>query len=450
MKRKAFYKELFIIAVPIMIQYLITSSINLIDTLMIGALGEKEIASIGIANQYYFLFSLILIGVYSGCNVLIAQFWGKKDTENIKRVLGISLIIGIALSIIFIFGGLFFNKEIIFIFNKNNDVIDIGSKYLLLVCISYIFIAISQGFGIASRGIGKTVTPMVASAIALGFNILFNYVLIFGHMGFPALGVIGAAIATNIARAVEMVLIVFYIYYKKGVLAAKIDELLDLSVAFTKKVVKSINPVVVNELCWGSGVIVYSIVYGNLGTEAMASVQISNTIQNIFMVILFGIANAACVMIGNRVGEEDIEGSKEYSKILIKLSLIISIIIAFALALSSKKILSYYNISKYVYDSTLIMLMITAVIFPARFINVLLIIGILRGGGDIKYALRIELLTMWIVGVPMSIIGAYILKLPVYYVFALVTLEEITKCVFSIKRYRSGKWIRNIVSEISN
>lgn len=448
MIKSPFYKNLFRIGFPIMIQYFITSSLNLMDSFMIGRLGEEAVAGLGIANQYFFLFNIIVMGIYSGCNVLISQFWGKKDKTNIRKVLGISLVLGVTVSIIFTFFATFFGEGVIRIFNKNNEVIYLGKSYLQLVALSYVFMAIAYAFGIGSRGVQQAFLPMLCSGIALILNVFFNYIFIFGKFGMPAMGVRGAALATLIARVFEMCLIIFLIYGRKHVLKASFSEMLDFDSKFFKDLMTVTVPVVMNELCWGFGMVIYSVIYGNMGTKAIAAVQICMTVQNMFFIILFAISNAACVMVGNEVGRDDFEKAKLYAKQLFKICLWVSLVISLALAASSKLILSFYNISYEVYYSALYMLWITALVLPIRFVNILLIVGILRGGGDTSYVLKIELATMWLVGVPICLIGAFLLNIEVHYVYFLVTIEEVVKCIFAVKRYKSRKWMRNLIENM--
>jgi putative MATE family efflux protein len=419
------------------------------DSFMIGRLGEEAVAALGISNQYFFLFNIIIMGIYSGCNVLISQFWGKKNTSNIRKVLGISLALGLSISLIFTFTGRFFSTEIISIFNRDDIVIKLGKSYLMIVCISYIFTSVSLAFGIGSRGVQKTFLPMLCSLFALLLNIFFNYTLIFGKFNMPAMGVKGAAIATLIARAAEMVLILLLIYKREHILNASLGEMLAFDKKFFNNTMNVAVPVVINELCWGLGAVMYSIIYGNMGTRAIAAVQICMTVQNMFFIVLFAVSNAACVMIGNEIGKDDFEKAKVYSKKLIRICFILSIVIALALILSSKSILTIYKVSNEVYHNALFMLLITALILPVRFMNVLLIVGILRGGGDTSYVLKIELGTMWLIGVPLCAIGAFFMDIPVYQVYLLVTLEEVVKCVISIRRYKSEKWMKNLVENMN-
>lgn len=449
MKNKIFFKELMILAVPIMIQFTITSCLNLMDSLMIGSLGDEAVAALGIANQYYFMFNLILMGIYSGGGVLISQYYGTHDMPQIKKVLGVCLSIGVCFSAISALIGHHFSTQIISIFDSNPTVVNLGSKYLMAVVVSYVFMSITFAFGISSRSIGKAYVPMGTSAVALVINIVLNYGLIFGHWGLPKLGVLGAAYATVFARFVEMVLMVSYIYISNNPLKSKAIELFGYSKTFFKTTMQTVMPVVINELCWGVGFVIYSYFYGHLGTKALASVQISNTIYSLFMILLFAVSNASCVMVGKKVGEGNDIIAKRYGDLFIKLTLGLGIIMGVLLFLLSPFILDIYKVSPEVLESTKWMLYINAILLPIRFMGVILIVGIFRGGGSSHIALKIELFTMWCIGVPICFLGAMILKLEVYQVFALVSLEEISKCFISLWIYKKNTWIKNLTDEKS-
>lgn len=444
-----FLKNLIMIALPIVIQNLIASSINMLDTLMIGKVGETEIAAVGIANQFFFLFDMFIVGIFSGCSIFISQFWGKKDTKNIRKVLGVGLIIATLISFVFMTLAVVVPDKIVAIFNTDPDVIETAALYLKTVSISYLFTAITFGYNMASRSIGNTILPMIVSFISLVCNGILNYMLIFGNFGAPSMGVVGAAIATTIARIVEFAILVWYIYKTKNVLAVSLQEIINISKEFADKVINTIIPVVLNELCWGLGTIVYSIIYGRIGKQAIASVQICSSVQNLFMVITFGFANAATVMIGNKVGKNDIETGKIYAKRFAVLSFITGIILGTALFASSKSILSFFSISKDVFFNSLMILYFTSVILPIRIFNTVLIVGILRGGGDTRFSLIAEAFTMWFIGVPLAFIGAFYWKLLVYYVAALATVEEIIKFTLGYFRLSSNKWIQSVINDFN-
>ena len=374
---RKFLSNMLKIALPIMIQNLVTSSLNMADTIMVGKLGEVQIASVGIANQYFFLFTMILTGLCGGCSVFISQYWGKKDFANIKRMLGLGLASALFVSVVFMAAGFISTDAIISLFNKDSIVIDLGGKYLFIVLFSYIFTAVTFVYGYSLRSIGNTVAPLIVNIAALLCNVFLNYVLIFGKLGAPALGVEGAAIATLIARVLEAIILVILVYKDNGVLAANASELLDLSRDFFKRSYTIILPVLLNDVLWAMASLIYSVVYGRMGTGATAAIQICNTVSNMFMVVTFGMASASAIMVGNSIGEGKEDQAVDYAKKFMAVSLIISIILGLSLALTAPLILDLFNISIEVRSSTLIMLYIISFIFVIRFLGMVIIVGIL-------------------------------------------------------------------------
>ena len=446
---REFYKKMLVIALPVTLQNFITSFLNMLDTVMVGRLGETEIAAVGIANQYFFLFIMFLIGLSAGCSVFIAQFWGKQDLRNIKRIMGVGLSSAILVSLVFTVLGLLFPREVMALFNQDPQVIALGAGYLRIVLVSYFFTAVTFVYSFSLRSIGQAISPMVISAVALIINAFLNYMLIFGKFGAPAMGVEGAALATVIARVVETVLLITYIYSRKGVLAATLRELTDFSFEFVKKSYHTIFPVVLNEMCWGLASLVYEAVYGRMGTQAVAAIQICNTINNLFLIVAFGLASAASVMVGNSIGAGEEQLSKDYARRFSFLSVGAGVGLGLLLAVSSPAILSIFNVSDTVREASQNIVYISSAIFFIRALNIILIVGILRGGGDAKQAFIIEGSTMWFIGVPLTIIGAFVFQQPVYIVYALAMIEEICKCILCLMRLKSGLWIKNVTHQLA-
>ncbi|HEY8464003.1 MAG TPA: MATE family efflux transporter [Bacillota bacterium] len=443
-----FYRRMLQLALPVMVQNFISSFLNMIDTVMVGKLGETEIAAVGIANQFFFLFNMLMIGLGAGCGVLIAQFWGKGEVKNIKRVLGIGLGSATVIALSFMITGYLFPRGIIAVFNRETRVVALGAEYLKIVLASYVFTGITFIYNFALRSIGKTVQPMLISALAVLCNAFFNYLFIFGKFGAPAMGVAGAALATVIARIVETLLLVTAVYAEKGALAASVSELVNFNMGYLKKSYRVIFPVILNDLCWGLANLVYGAVYGRMGTQAVAVVQICNTISNLFMVVIFGMSSAAAVMVGNSIGAGEVSLGRNYAKRFSVLAVVTGIGLGLVLAGVAPVLLAVFNVSRAARSYALIILYIIALIFFIRVFDIILIVGILRGGGDVRYALLLEGCTMWFVGVPLTILGAWVFQLPVYAVYALAVAEEITKCIFGIQRLKSGRWIHNVIHNL--
>lgn len=445
---REFMNKMLKIALPVMTQNFITAFLNMIDTVMVGKLGEAEIAAVGIANQYFFFFNMFLIGLCAGCSIFIAQFWGKKDLKNIKRILGIGLLSALVISLVFMVVGFLNPAKVIALFSKDYAVIDLGGRYLRIALISYLFIGITLVYNYSLRSIGDATKPMLISVIALICNIFFNYMLIFGNFGAPAMGVEGAAMATVIARVVETTILLIYVYAGKGVMAAALRELTDVTFGFLVKSYQTIFPVILNDICWGLASLVYVAVYGRMGVQAVAAIQICNTVNNLFMVVIIGMASAAAVMVGNSIGEGKESQSNDYARRFSIISVMVGISLGLVLMIIAPMLLSFFNVSATVKSSSLIILYMISIIFLVRALGIMLIIGILRGGGDAKMALYIEGFTMWFIGVPLTILGAFVFHLPVYLVYGLAMLEEIFKCGLAIVRLKSGQWIKNVTHDM--
>ncbi|MGL4688413.1 MAG: MATE family efflux transporter, partial [Fusobacteriaceae bacterium] len=312
-ENKKFYRTLVVITIPIVIQNLIASSINMLDTVMIGNVGQEELAAVGIANQYYFLFSLAIFGVAAGCGVFIAQLWGKKDIKNIKSTLGVGLISSVLITLIFVAFGIIYPREIMGIFSVDKKVIELGRDYLLIVSVSFILTAISFSYASALRSVRNSSLPMWASVGALIVNGVLNYVLIFGKLGFSPMGVRGAAIATLTARTVEVSILIYYIYGREHILKATAKELFNLSGTMVANIFKVATPIILNDICFGLSTVTYSAIYGRIGTEAIATIQICTTVFTLFLVLIYGLANSAVVVVGNEIGAGRSEQGKIYA-----------------------------------------------------------------------------------------------------------------------------------------
>lgn len=451
-KNKDFYKIMLSIALPITLQNLISSSVNMLDTLMITSLGNESLAAVGLANQVFFFYSVTIFGVATGSSIFIAQFWGKKDVKNIGRVMGISLAIAIFLGVIFTLAALFIPESIMRIFSDDKEVIRLGVDYLRVVSLSYIITGISFIYAVASRSIGQAKMPMVASIASFVTNLVFNYLLIFGKFGFPQLGVKGAAYGTLIARSAEIALILYSIYLNKrncNPLAHNIKSMTDWSGDFIKKYFKTAYPVILNEAFWSLGTVLYSLAYAKIGTEAAAAIQILNTVQNIFMVMMRGLANACTVMVGNKIGADEENEAIEYANSFMILSVVLGLLMGIALFFTTDAILLFFrNITPSLRESSKKLLIVLAVFFFIKSFNGTLIVGVLRGGGDTKFSMVLEMGAVWLVGVPLAFLGALVFSLPVYYVFVLVNMEEVIKAAIGIPRIVSKKWVTNVVRDM--
>ncbi|WP_054740047.1 MATE family efflux transporter [Cellulosilyticum ruminicola] len=445
-KDKAFLSTLLMLAIPITLQSFITSSLNLVDTMMVGKLGETAISAVGLANQYMFVFTLCLMGINAGASVFMSQFWGGRDLKGIKTFLGIDLVVGLGASALF--GGVaFFAPHIVMgILTSDPAVIVIGVIYLKIVAISCLFMGVTQAFSAALRSTEQTKAPMFASLIGVAVNVVLNWVLIFGKFGAPQMGVNGAAFATMIARLIEVIFIVSVVYCSKNKVAAKFNELMNFNMGTIKTYFKTSWSVIVNELIFSVGSAAYATAYAKISTDASATMQISTTIINMFFIFLTGIGFAAAIMIGNKIGagEEDI--AHQYASHVGKLTPLIGIILGIAMWFSAPSVVTLFNIKTETALAAIKVLRVMAVVMPLRTFNAIMIIGVFRGGGDTTYSMIVQAGTIWLYSVPLAFIGVLVFKLPVHIVFLLVCTEEIVKIPFELVRLKSGKWLKNVIA----
>lgn len=447
---KLFLKKTAAIALPVAFQSLLNTVVNMVDTMMIGTLGEVSIAAVGLANKVFFVFSLLIFGIASGASVLGAQFWGNHDVKNIRRVQGLSLLIGLTGSLIFVISGLICPEFVMRIFTDSAQTVQVGAIYLAIVCVSYPLTAVTNIHTSLLRATGIVGAPVVISMITILVNVMFNYILIFGKLGFTAMGVAGAAVATLIARILECILILALVYGKKTALAARLSELFGYSKSFLREYCRSSLPVVFNEFTWGLGVTMYSLVYGRMidSDSVVAAMTIFETFQNLMQVMVMGLASAAAVVIGNTLGAGDKERAWDEGKKLICLQILVSLIFM-AFILPTRNIYAtFYSVSGTVAEAVTMLMVVYALYLTSKNVNLMFIVGLFRGGGDTRVGLILDICGVWVIGVPMAVIGGLVFKLPIWWVYAMVNIEELVKNVVCTRRFASRKWINNLNERI--
>jgi putative MATE family efflux protein len=443
-----YFKTLMRIAVPIASQHFITSSLNAVDVIMIGQLGETAVAAVGLANQVFFLLILLLFGISSGAAMFTAQFWGKEDLESIHKVLGIGLMLGIASSLLFSFAALVFPEFILSIYSKDPAVIALGSTYLRRVALSYVFTSITFSYASVLRSTENVKLPMFVSIVALSINTVLNYLLIFGNFGFPKMGVEGAAIATLIARSLECVTLLTLTYRLRTPVAARLSQLLGFNRDFILRYLKIALPVMFNEMMWSLGITVYNIVYARIGTESIAAVNISATIENMAFVLFIGISNAAAIMIGKRIGANEEDKAFIYGRRTLILGMVGAVLVGLIILVGKDAILSLYQISETARLYASMILTITSFVLWIRVSNMIMIVGIFRSGGDTRFSFILDVGSVWLVGVPFALIGAFVFHLPVYGVVLMIMAEEVVKMLIGFWRFSSRKWINNLTQKM--
>lgn len=438
---KGFIRSLLHLSVPIIFQEMLNSSVNMADTVMVGQLGVNEITAVGLANQIFFLFVLIIFGINSGAAIFIGQYWGKRDVKSIHKVMGISFVTGVFVAAVFCFGALFVPESIMGIYSKDSAVIALGADYLKVVGVSYFITAVTVAFNSSLRSTGMTKVPMMTTFCALIVNVVLNYVFIF----VLKMGVVGAALATVIARIIELLIIIVLVRALRTPSYSNIRGYFKADAAFIKEFYKLTVPVILNEFIWALGTSIYNVAYKFSGTEAQGAVQISSTVQNLFMVMGMGIGAGCGIIIANCLGAGEIKKAVRYSRKCLVLVVVISVFMGVCLLLSGKYIVSFFDVSETVkgYAFNIIIVISAGMLFKT--FNYATIVGILRSGGDTGFCLLIDCIGVWLVGVPCAFIGSYFLKIPIHFTVALVYMEEVFKFVVSLKRVLSNVWAKSVI-----
>lgn len=439
---KTFYRKMILIGFPVVFQNLISIGLNLIDSLMIGRLGEAEVAAVGAANQVYFVFVITLFGFYAGAAVHTAQYWGARDISNVRKMLGINYIVGILFSAAVTAFAYAFAPILLGLFSEDPVVIALGVSYIRIACFSYFFAGLSMAISYNSRAIQNLKLPTIVNAVALCLNAILNYLLIFGVAGFPELGVRGAAIATLIARIFEFITLFTVIYLQKShPFKAGPKQLFAFDWQYFMRAAKTAVPVVMSEFSWAACVALIFMAYGKIGTEALAVAQVANTISDMLQSVFFGVGNATMMLIGETLGQKNTEEAYINGKRSIRVTLFLTLITTVLMLLVNRTVIGFFNFDvstlELMYDTLVVM----ALLIGPKMLAYIYICGILRAGGDTVFCMYLELICNVLVQVPMAYIAVLVFhtSLPVAMIF--VAAGELVRIVACVPRFRSKKWI---------
>lgn len=438
-----FYKSFLTIGVPLMIQQLISSSLNFIDNLMIGRLGTEYIAAVGFANSVYRILDLFLFGLCSGMGVFIAQYYGKKNHEMIRRILGKMIMAGFTLAVIFSLVTFIGAEKIIGIFTKEPEVLKIGVSYIRRALFSYSFYALSFSTGFCLRAMGLTKYPMMSASIGVITNTFFNYCFIYGNFGFPRMEEQGAAIATVIARIFELIAIWTIVYKKDFNLKGKLESYLNLPKELIREIIKVSTPVFLTEMLWILGIVSLSVAYSKLGTTQAACVQIADIITAISSILFMGISNSASVIIGHTIGKGDKNKVIIYSRKILQIAFGMGVVSLILVQTLTGTIISLYHLPLEEHMLAVKTMRAVGTFVFLKMINWTLLIGLFRAGGDTKVAFCLDIFPLWLYAVPVAFIGAYY-KIPVYILVAMADFSEVIKIAAALYRYKTLKWIKDV------
>jgi len=448
---KELYKKVFIIGIPVSIENMIYSLMNFIDVFMVGkenvalGLGTAAVAGLGFANQVFMIFIVSLFGLNSGGGILAAQYYGKKDYKNLKKCLGITITVGLLFSFLFFLMGLFIPEKIIGIFTSDPKVLKLGANYFRIIALIYPLIGLGYSFNMQLRAIGKNQYSLYSTIIGLCINLVGNYLFINGNLGFPAMGVVGAAIATVIARIVSVFYLIYIIYKNKLPMAGNFQELFKLSWSFIAKALKISLPVFGHEIMWVTGVSMYVIIYGRIGTEATAAIQVVKSISNLVFTLVFGLSSGTAAIIGQEIGAGNEENAYKYGVELLKISLVIGTAVALFVYAICPVVLILMKVDSAIYPLARQIVFSEGILIIIKTTGTLFIVGVLRAGGDTLWTMFADLIPLWTFAIPLTYIAGLKFGLPIALVYLCSGSDELLKMPFCIQRLKSRKWINNLV-----
>lgn len=443
---KTFYRQMLRIAIPIMLQQAVSSSITMIDNMMIGRLSDHALAAVTHANQVSFLLFVFVFGITSASTAFTAQYWGKGDMQAIRRTLGVALICCIVIGTLFLSASQLFSNGIIGLFAKEAAVQQLGVDYLRIVSFTYPMITITHAYASVLRGTERVRLPMTSAIIGIVTNAVLNYILIFGKLGMPAMGVKGAAIATVIAQAVDMSIILVCSYVMKTPIANRQHKMFPVRKAFVSRFAKVGIPVFINESLWSLAQVTTMFIYAQLGTQMSAAMGIFTMFERICFTVFIGLGNACAVMVGKEIGSGEEQTAFTYAQRCLRLAPVIAVVVAVVINLLMPALLSFYTISGETIGIVRNTVRIFSLELPLVVFNYTAVIGILRSGGDTRYSLLVDSGMHWCITVVLVALGTLVLRLPPQWVYICVVPGEVVKSILGGRRFASRKWIHNLTN----
>lgn len=449
---KPFWNITLKLALPIAIQNMLTSSFALIDTLMVSKLGDIALSSVGMAGQFSWLLNLVSFGLCSGMSVFASQYWGIKNYKAMRKVFGIAIITSLIVSSTFSLFGLIMPEKIIYIFNKNTEVIQSGAAYMKIACLSYPAVALTVIMSGFLRSIEKVKVPMYVSAITTVLNAFFNYGLIFGKFGLPEMGVRGAALATCISSWSGPVLLLSISLLQKNHMVKNIRDVLSFDLLLIKEFFKRAMPVVFNETVWALGIVILNTIYSNMGYEYYAAVTILKTIVDLSFAFFVGLGNACVIMVGKSVGSGKIERAVTDSRRFAILIPLTAVFVGGFIAIFRSSLISIFNTGENISELTLntakSIILFVGLEMCIRMVSYVQIVGIFRSGGDTFIGMICDVSSLWVLAIPAAAIASNVLHLPFISVLIIAYLaEDLPKCVFCLKHFFSLKWLKPVTNE---
>ncbi|NLL38167.1 MAG: MATE family efflux transporter [Clostridiales bacterium] len=450
---KGFYKGVFALMLPMILQNVITQTVSFADTFMVGLLGEQNLAAVTTAVTPFFVIMLLMMGIQSGAGILISQYWGKGNLNAINRVLGVGFYFSSAFSFIGAMLMFFFPEFFLSIITNDAEVVALAVNYAKIAGFAHMCNSISGVYIAAHRSMENARLGVVVLTLSSLINVLGNWLLIFGKLGFPAMGITGAAVATLISRIVELVIVLIYAAKNKRFKIIP-KSLFKPGLVILKDFLKYSLPVILNEALWGFGAMIYPIILGHMENSMviLAAYTISGNIERLFGVAVFAGGGAASVIIGREIGAGRKDTVYSAGKALVMLSFFMGLASAALLFVATLIIMEPYifplfKLSEAAAEACTIMLTIMSFVMIIRTVGFTMSIGVLRGGGDVRAVMYIDIGSLYLVALPAAAISAFVFGAGIAVVYGCIALEDIIKTILSLFRFRSKKWINDVTRE---
>lgn len=444
--QRQFYRQIWKLIIPIVVQNLLSAAVNSADVVMLNYVGQSAISAVSLATQYAQILFMFYYGLGTGASILCAQYYGKGDWEPIRVVEGIAMRFSVAASVLFAIAAVTVPELMMKLFTSEPELIALGASYLRVMSVAYLCWGVTEVYLAILRSAGKAFVSMSMNVLAFSLNIILNAVFIFGLFGAPRLGVTGVAIATAASRVIELIACVIVSAGTREIKLNPAYMLIRNRILF-QDFVKLALPALLNDVLWGVAFSMYSVIIGHLGTDAVAANSLVTVVRSFGTILCFGVASAGGILVGNVLGENKIDKAKDYTSRVMKLTVITGIVGGVIILLITPFVLRFADLTDTAMHYLKVMLYINSYYVIGIAVNTTLIAGIFRAGGDSRFGCICDGITMWCYAVPLGFFAAFVLKLPVLWVYFLLCTDEFAKWPAVIRRYRSGKWLNNITRD---
>lgn len=444
--KKKIYRELFSIVMPIALQYLMASLVTASDAFMLGFLDQDSLAASSLAGQVAFVFSLFYGAFVFGCNVLAVQYWGKRDQRSVEEVLAVTMRYSLLVGTFFTLSSLLFPEQIMRIFTSDGKLISAGADYLRTVAFSYVLTGFTQAYFGIMKICGRAGLSSFIGSSSVILNIILNYFLIFGAGPFPKMGITGAALATVISRVFEMLMVISAMIRRKCPML-HVNMLLHGSRLLHRDYWKYALPILINQIGWGFGVAMYSVIMGHLGSDATAANSIASIVRSMIASLCWGIASGVGIVVGGMLGRNETEKARKAGGSFVRFSILVGALSGLVIIAVTPLVLNVVKLNGQAHHYLKYMMFLASYYIIGNSLNSTVIVGIFPAGGDTRFGMICDVITLWGVVVPLGLVGAFVLKLPVIAVAAILTLDEFVKLPAVYRHYMKFRWLRNITRE---